>query len=67
VLVKRRAVVLEIASWLVEAAGVGVVGYGGSLVYRPFGWILAGLFLILVGLALAKAGAKEPERGPEYR
>lgn len=56
---RRRAIVLDVVSTLVEAVGVGVVGYGGSLVYRPLGWLLGGAFLILVGFSMgAKPGEK---------
>lgn len=35
--------------------GVGAVSYGAALVYFPAGFIVAGLFLIIGGVLIAKS------------
>jgi hypothetical protein len=56
---RKRTVVLDVVSSLVELAGVGVVSYGFYQVYRPLGWLLGGAFLALAGFALSpKPGEK---------
>jgi hypothetical protein len=64
---RQRAKVYDVASTLIESAGVLVTAYGLSQVYRPLGWILGGVFVALVGFSLSPKDPKDSERGPEYR
>lgn len=50
---RRRAIVLEVVSTLVEGLGALGVAYGLAQVYRPLGWILGGLFVAVVGFSLS--------------
>ena len=49
----RRAFVYDWVSSLVEGAGVLVTAYGLARIYEPLGWILAGLFIALIGFSLS--------------
>jgi membrane protein DedA with SNARE-associated domain len=55
---RRSAFVLEMTTSLIELAGMATVSCGASMVYRPLGFILWGLFLILLGIALSPKGEK---------
>jgi uncharacterized protein YjeT (DUF2065 family) len=44
-------------SWLPDAlmtAGAVAVSVGAGMVYRPAGWIVAGIFSLVAGVILAK-------------
>lgn len=56
---KLRAAQAAAASWLPDAlmaAGSASVSCGIGMVYRPAGWIMAGIFALAAGYALARGG-----------
>jgi uncharacterized membrane protein len=70
VLVKKRNRTAEWVASLIEAAGLGVIAHGASLIYLPLGWLILGALLVLWGWTLTPRGQdamSNAERGPEYR
>lgn len=57
--IKLRAAQAAAASWLPDAlmaAGAASVAAGAGMVYRPAGWIVAGIFALAFGWMVARGG-----------
>jgi hypothetical protein len=64
---KRGTLAKDLMASVLQCSGVFVFAVGAYQVYRPLGYLLAGLFLMLVGFSLTPKPEKAAERGPEYR
>jgi hypothetical protein len=64
---KRYSLVKDLTASALQCSGVFVFAVGAYQVYRPLGYLLAGLFLMLVGFSLTPKPDEANERGPEYR
>lgn len=49
-----KTILLTLAVDLLGVAGAAAIAYGTTLVYMPAGWIVAGAFLVVGAIVLAR-------------
>lgn len=64
---KLDELVKDLIASALQVLGVFVFALGASMVYEPLGFLIVGLFVMLVGFSLTPKPDKTQERGPEYR
>lgn len=62
-----KALALSALSLLCYFGGLGALVYGCWLVYRPAGWIVAGLLIFGLSLLMDRAKGKQQQQDDESR